>query len=53
MLTWTELLLFYGANVVVWLGIALLYVHYFHESDDTILGNAQEESTSDRGIDHG
>ena len=53
MLTWAELLLFYGANVVVWLGIALLYVYYFHESDETILGNAQESSSSDQGADPG
>lgn len=53
MLTWIELLLFYGANVVVWLGIALLYVRYFHESDEAILGNAQDESNTERGADHG
>jgi|AntDeeMinimDraft_4_1070355.scaffolds.fasta_scaffold00979_7 hypothetical protein len=53
MLTWTKLLLFYGANVVAWLGIALLYVRYFHESDAEILGNAQAESDTERGADHG
>jgi hypothetical protein len=53
MLTWNELLLFYAANVVVWLGIALLYVYFFHETDETILGNAREEPGSERGVDHG
>lgn len=47
MLTWFELLLFYGANVVVWLGIALLYVYYFHKSDSMILRNDQNGSGSD------
>lgn len=46
MLTWTELLLFYGANVVVWLGIALLYVWHFHESDTMILETDQNDSNS-------
>ncbi|SDY00788.1 hypothetical protein [Halopenitus persicus] len=53
MLTWTELLLFYGANVVVWLGIALLYVHYFYESDATLIGNADAETSTEEGVDHG
>lgn len=53
MLTWGELLLFFGANVVVWLGTALLYVYFFHESDETILGNAQGESNAETGADHG
>jgi hypothetical protein len=47
MLTWSELLLFYGANLVVWLGIALLYVFYFYESDESLLGNAQKEANSE------
>lgn len=53
MLTWPKLMLFYGGNVVVWLGIALLYVRYFHESDEAILGNALDESDSERDADHG
>lgn len=53
MLTWTELLLFFGANIVVWLGIALLYVRYFHESDEALLGNAQTSTGSEDGADHG
>ena len=53
MLTWAELLLFFGANVVVWLGIALLYVHYFYESDDILLGDTDEQSGSEGGADHG
>jgi hypothetical protein len=53
MLTWSKLLLFYGANVVVWLGIALLYVRFFHDSDAVILGNAQKEASSDGGVDNG
>ncbi|ADB63604.1 hypothetical protein Htur_4844 (plasmid) [Haloterrigena turkmenica DSM 5511] len=53
MLTWVELLFFYGGNILVWLGIALLYVRYFHESDEAILGNAHDESSTERGADHG
>ncbi len=53
MLTWAKLLMFFGANVVVWLGTALLYVHYFHESDETILGNAQGTTRSEDGVDRG
>ena len=53
MLTWTELLVFNGANVVVWLGIAVLYVRYFHQSDEMILGNARDESSTERGADRG
>lgn len=53
MLTWIELLTFYVANVVVWLGIALLYVQYSYKSDDAILGSSQSESSSERGVDNG
>lgn len=53
MLTWANLLIFYAANVVVWLGIALLYVHFFYESDEEILGNAEDESGTERGTNHG
>lgn len=53
MLTWGKLLLFFGANVVVWLGISVLYVYYFHESDESIIGTTQQVSSSDEGVDHG
>ncbi|NHN46571.1 hypothetical protein G9464_03025 [Halostella sp. JP-L12] len=46
MLSWSELLLFYGANVVVWLGIALLYVYLFHESDEELLGEYRSEEST-------
>lgn len=53
MLTWSELLLFFGANVVVWLGTAVLYVYYFHESDESIIGSTRQTSSSEDGVDHG
>ncbi|WP_458210601.1 hypothetical protein [Haladaptatus sp. NG-SE-30] len=53
MLTWSKLLLFFGANVVVWLGTALAYVYYFHETDEQLLGTAQQTSSSEDGVDHG
>lgn len=52
MLTWIELLAFYGVNIVVWLGIALLYFYYFYESDE-IIRNTHQTSSSEEGVDNG
>lgn len=51
MLTWAELLGFYAANVVVWLGLALAYVYRYHESDEWILGSADAEAPAGGGED--
>lgn len=50
MLTWFELLGFYAVNVVVWLGIALAYVYFFHETEESLL---QTAGGSTEGEKHG
>ena len=47
MLTWSGLLLFYGANVIVWLGIALVYVYYFQDTDESIVEKSDKLRASE------